>query len=70
MKNIKGERRFGANRILGYARYAVAGAIGGVAVYNTVMLIATAPPTQSVESLAMGAGAVIATAMAKVLHVV
>jgi hypothetical protein len=34
------------------------------------MLIIAAAPTQSMESIAMGAGAVIATGIVKVLHVV
>jgi hypothetical protein len=55
--------------LLTYARLAVAGAIGGVAVYNTVVMIASATPSQSVESIAMAAGAVFAAGIAKVLHV-
>jgi hypothetical protein len=70
MKNNNGLRRFGAIRMLAYAKYAVAGAIGGVAIYNTYLLVSTAMPTQSIESIAMGAGAVIATGLAKILHVV
>lgn len=66
MKNNK----FRALKFLGYARYAVIGAIGGVAVYNTAILVWTAAPTQSVESIAMTVGAVAATAVAKALHVV
>lgn len=70
MKNTKGVHRFGATRMLSYARYAIAGAIGGIAIYNTYLLVSTAMPTQSIESIAMGAGAVVATGLAKILHVV
>ena len=70
MKNNSGNSRFGIVRILGYARYALVGAIGGVAVYNTAILIWTAAPTQSFESIAMAAGAIASTAVAKALHVV
>lgn len=66
----KARGRIGIVGILSYARYAIAGGIGGIAVYNTFMLIVSAPPAQSAESIAMGAGAILATAIAKVLHVV
>lgn len=62
--------RFGFLRLLDYVRYALAGGIAGIAVYNTYMLIASATPAQSMESIAMAAGAVFATGMAKVLHIV
>jgi hypothetical protein len=69
---LKKEQSFSAAivRLLEYARFAVAGGIAGVATYNTTMLIIAAAPTQSMESIAMGAGAVIATGIVKVLHVV
>jgi hypothetical protein len=54
---------------LSYTRLAIAGAIGGVAVYNTAVMIASATPSQSVESIAMAAGAVLAAGIAKILHV-
>lgn len=62
--------RFGIVQLLEYARFAAAGGIAGIAIYNTFMLIISASPTQSTESIAMGAGAVIATGIVKALHVV
>jgi hypothetical protein len=70
MKNNNRESRSGVMTALAYARYAIAGAIGGIAVYNTCMLIASATPAQSAESIAMGAGALLAAGLVKVLHVV
>ncbi len=70
MNKTNGVRRFGAARMLSYARYAFAGAIGGIAIYNTYLLVSTAMPTQSIESIAMGAGAFVAAGLAKILHVV
>jgi hypothetical protein len=66
-RNIKG--RFSFAQALAYARYAIAGGIGGVAVYNTYVLISTAVPTQSLESISMAVGAVLSAALVKVLHV-
>lgn len=66
--NTKG--RFGLAQALAYARYAIAGGIGGVAFYNTYVLVSTAVPTQSLESLSMAVGALLAAAAVKVLHVV
>lgn len=70
MKNKNVGSRYSALKMLSYARYATVGAIGGVAIYNTFILISTAAPTQSVESIAMAAGAVVVTAVAKALHIV
>ncbi len=67
MKNKSHE--VGLLKVLSYARYAVVGAIGGIAVYNTIILISTAPSVQSIESIAMGVGALLTTAAAKALHV-
>ena len=55
---------------LSYARLAIAGGIGGVAAYNTVMLFVSASPAQSVESMAMAAGAIASAAAAKIFHLV
>ena len=57
-------------RFLTYARFAVIGGIGGVSIYNTYLLVVSANPAQSAESLAMAAGAVLAAGLVKVLHVV
>lgn len=70
MKTKNTDRRFGVLRVLAYARYAIAGGIGGIAVYNTCMLIVSIAPTQSAESVAMAAGAILAAGLVKVLHVV
>ncbi|MES2973407.1 MAG: hypothetical protein V4757_07350 [Pseudomonadota bacterium] len=66
----KPSRRFGLVKLLAYARYTIAGGIGGSAIYNTIILVSTAAPTQSFESVAMAAGAIIGAAAVKVLHVV
>ncbi|WP_412479930.1 hypothetical protein [Azonexus sp. IMCC34839] len=57
-----------AEHLLAYARLAIAGGIGGVALYNTAMLFVSASPTQSFESIAMAAGAVVSAAAAKIFH--
>lgn len=67
-KNTK--TTFGLAHALAYARYAIAGGIGGVAIYNTYVLIFTSAPTQSFESISMAAGAILGAAVVKVLHVV
>lgn len=54
---------------LDYARLIIAGAIGGLAIYNTAMLILSASPTQSFESIAMASGAILTAGLVKVLHV-
>jgi len=59
-----------ALRLLNYAKLAVAGGIGGIAIYNTYMMIVSASPNQSTESLAMAAGAILTAGLAKILHVV
>lgn len=69
MENSKTTRRLGVVRLLDYARYMIAGGIAGIAIYNTCMLIISAPPAQSAESIAMGCGAILAAAITKVLHV-
>jgi len=57
-------------RILSYFKYMVMGAIGGVAVIHTVtMFISQIKPTDSVETIAMGAGAVLAALAAKAAHI-
>lgn len=70
MKKIKTGSHFGFAQALAYARYSIAGGIGGVALYNTFILVSTSVPTQSLESLSMAVGAVLAAAAVKVLHVV
>ena len=70
MKKSKTGGRFGLAQALAYARCSIAGGIGGVALYNTFVLISTSVPTQSLESLSMAVGAVLAAATVKVLHVV
>lgn len=57
-------------KFLAYAKIAASGGIAGVAFYNTALLIISASPDQGMESLAMAAGGVLATGLAKILHVV
>lgn len=56
-------------RYLDFARLTIAGAIGGLAIYNTAVLILSASPTQSFESIAMASGAILTAGLVKVLHV-
>lgn len=57
-------------RYIDYAKFAIAGAIGGLAFINTAYQIIGISTTQSVESIAMACGAALLTAAVKVLHVV
>ena len=70
MKKEKKSPMTGIVRLLEYARFAVAGGIAGVAIYNTSVSIISSAPTQNMESMATGFGAVIATGIVKALHVV
>jgi hypothetical protein len=57
-------------RVIDYAKYAVAGAIGGLAIINTVDRILGSAITESAESIAMAAGATLLAGLVKVFHVV
>ena len=57
-------------KALGYAHYAIAGAIGGISVYKTGLIILASTSSQSAESIAMIAGALLAVGLVKVLNVV
>lgn len=70
MRVNKGYNYRAAGKALAYARYAIAGGIGGVALYNTYVLFSTSVATQSLESFSMTVGAVVGAAVVKVLHVV
>ena len=70
MKNKAGNQASTTIKILDWVKFTIAGGIGGIAVYNTVMLVISASPDQSAESIAMGVGAVVAAAAVKVLHIV
>lgn len=70
MKSKTGERRFGLVSVLGYARFAAAGAIGGVAVVNTYALVMASVPSPQIEHYAMAIGAATLAGLAKVVHAV
>lgn len=57
-------------KALGYAHYAIAGAIGGISVYKTGLIILASTSSQSAESIAMIAGALLAVGLVKVFNVV
>jgi hypothetical protein len=57
-------------KVIDYAKYAAAGAIGGLAIINTYNQIIGASVTQSAESIAMAAGAAALAGVVKVMHVV
>jgi hypothetical protein len=70
--HIDEERSIGmtVQRGLAYLKLSVAGAIGGIALYNTVLMLIGSAPTNSAEGIAMGAGAIVTAAIVKILHVV
>lgn len=57
-------------RGLTWAKYCIAGAIGGVALVNTVAMIFDHMPSQGVENIAIGVGAIAFGALVKILNVV
>jgi hypothetical protein len=57
-------------RGIAYAKFCVAGAIGGVALVNTVAMIMGSAATQSAENIAIAAGGLLAAAVIKILHIV
>lgn len=54
--------------LINWAKYLVIGAIGGIAIVNTVAMVVNGAPGQSIENIAMGAGAIVAAAIAKGVH--
>ena len=56
--------------LIDYAKFALAGAIGGLAIVNTYDLLSGAAVTDSIESVAMASGAAILAGLVKILHVV
>jgi hypothetical protein len=56
--------------LIDYAKFALAGAIGGLAIVNTYDLLIGAAVTDSIESVAMASGAAILAGLVKILHVV
>lgn len=67
---MKTEKSLSLGRLLAYARLAIAGAIGGLAVVNTYTLALAANPTPNAEAVAMAVGAAALAGIAKVLHAV
>lgn len=57
-------------KALGYAHYAIAGAIGGISVYKTGLIILALASSQNAETTAMTAGALLAVGLVKVFKVV
>ena len=58
-------------KFIDYGKFAAAGAMGGLAVVNTFnQIVFSSPATDSVESVAMAAGATLIAGLVKVLHVV
>ena len=70
MKNNTGNERFGFVKLLSYARYALAGGLGGVAVVNTYALAMASVPSPHIEHYAMAIGAATLAGLAKVVHAV
>lgn len=57
-------------RFLAYSKYLIIGAIGGLAIVNTVaMFVSQITPTDSVETIAMGLGAALLVAAIKAVHI-
>lgn len=52
-----------------YAKFAVAGAMGGLAVINAAYQFYGRSPTDTIEQAAMAAGAVLLAGLVKALHV-
>lgn len=57
-------------RAFTYLKLSIAGAIGGIALLNTALMIMGSTPAHNAESIAMGAGAIATAALVKILHVV
>jgi hypothetical protein len=57
-------------KFIDYAKYAAAGAIGGLALVNTYQQIVGASVMQGGESIAMAAGATLLVGLAKIVHAV
>ena len=57
-------------KMLSYARYALAGGLGGVAVVNTYALAMASVPSPHIEHYAMAIGAATLAGLAKVVHAV
>lgn len=57
-------------RALTYTRFLLAGAIGGIAVVNTLAQIISVTPAPTVERIGMAVGAVALAGTAKLLHAV
>jgi len=69
-KKMKKIDRNSVLRFIAYAKYITIGAIGGLAVINTVsMFVSQIKPTDSIETIAMGAGAAITIAAIKAIHI-
>lgn len=65
-KSNKSFEKSNAQKYLTYAKFAIAGAMGGLAVVNTIFSSAASSTS---EGVAMGAGAVALTVLVKALHV-
>lgn len=57
-------------RFLTWVKYCIAGAIGGVALVNTIAMVINRLPSDSVEAIAIAVGAIGAGALVKILNVV
>lgn len=60
----------GFPKLLAYARFVLAGGIGGVAVINTYGMLMANNPSPSAETIAMAVGAATLAGLAKLVHAV
>lgn len=68
--NMNKDKSINLGWLLSYARIAIAGGIGGVAVVNTYALAMASVPAPNAENYAMAIGAAALAGIAKALHAV